>query len=155
MQRGRGRRGGSEGVALVEFALALPLLAILVFGTIDLGRAYLTWVRVKNAAREGAAYAQYFPGRVAPVGSACADPDNITHRARAEGSNDTAITVSVRKQDGSQLTGCSTSGSGLPSPGESVTVTATKPFTVITPIVQVIVGSPVNVRASVTVEVLG
>jgi hypothetical protein len=35
----RGRANGEEGQALVEFALVLPLLLILVFGVIDLGKA--------------------------------------------------------------------------------------------------------------------
>jgi hypothetical protein len=140
---------------LVELAIALPLLAIIVFGTIDLGRAYLTWVRVKNAAREGAAYAQFFPWRVSPAGGQCNAPDNITYRAQAEGGNDTSIVISVKKADGTTITGCTTTGSSLPRPGDPVTVTASKPFTLITPIVQAIVGPSVNVRASVTVAVQG
>lgn len=139
----------------MEFAIALPLLAIVVFGTIDLGRAYLTWVRVKNAAREGAAYAQFFPGRVTPSGGGCADPDNITYRARAESGNDSGITIAVKTSSGQQITGCTTSGSGLPQPGNPVTVTATKRFGLITPIVQSLVGSNIDVRASVTVTVQG
>ncbi|MER3414581.1 MAG: hypothetical protein C4346_19745, partial [Chloroflexota bacterium] len=70
------RRCSHCGVALVGFALTLPLLAILVFGTVDLGRAYLTWVRVKNAAREGAAYAQTHPYQ--QTKAQCPDPDNVT-----------------------------------------------------------------------------
>jgi Flp pilus assembly protein TadG len=135
----------------VEFAIALPLLAIVVFGTIDLGRAYLTWVRVKNAAREGAAYAQFFPGRVAPTGGGCADPDNITYRARAEG-DDTGIAVTVTGPSG-PITGCTSTGPV--NPGQPVTVTASKNFGLITPLVQAIVGSSVNVRASVTATVQG
>src|SRR3954454_20624417 len=35
----RERLGGQRGQALVEFALVLPLLLILIFGVIDLGKA--------------------------------------------------------------------------------------------------------------------
>jgi hypothetical protein len=43
-----------RGAALVEFALALPLLVILVFGIIGFGRAYNTQVAIQAGAREGA-----------------------------------------------------------------------------------------------------
>lgn len=46
---GRSRRG-SDGVALVEFALVLPVLALFLFGLIDVGRL----VYVNNAVAEGA-----------------------------------------------------------------------------------------------------
>ena len=44
----------SEGQALVEFALLLPLFLMLLFGMIDFGRAYSASVTQTNAAREGA-----------------------------------------------------------------------------------------------------
>ena len=80
---------------MVEFAIALPLLLILVLGTIDGARLFATWNRVKNGAKEGAAYAQYFPTKQA-TGTTCADPNNITARARNEGS-DLTVTVSPRR----------------------------------------------------------
>jgi Flp pilus assembly protein TadG len=43
-----------RGQALVEFALALPLFLLLVFGLIDLGRFVLTDSLLSQAAREGA-----------------------------------------------------------------------------------------------------
>jgi Flp pilus assembly protein TadG len=42
------------GVAVVEFALVAPLLLILIFGIIDLGRAYATLNQLAASAREGA-----------------------------------------------------------------------------------------------------
>ena len=44
---------GSRGVAVVEFALVIPLLLLLVFGIVEFGRAYQTRLTVTNAAREG------------------------------------------------------------------------------------------------------
>lgn len=133
----------------MEFAIALPFLAIIVFGTIDLGRAYLAWLKVKNAAREGAAYAQLHPGRLQPNGPNCADPDNIQWHARAEAGGDTSLRVFVNP---SPAGGCADSG---PAPGQDVTVTTEKDFTLLTPIVQRLVGNPVRVRASVKVTVQG
>jgi Flp pilus assembly pilin Flp len=45
------------GVALVEFALILPLLLVLVLGALDLGKAYNYWIDTTHLAHEGARYA--------------------------------------------------------------------------------------------------
>ncbi len=48
------RDTGETGVAVVEFALVAPLLFILIFAIIDLGRAYSTLNQLAASAREGA-----------------------------------------------------------------------------------------------------
>jgi hypothetical protein len=53
--RGRGDR--SRGQALVEFAVAAPIIFVLVFGTIEAGRFIFYYQLVSDAAREGARYA--------------------------------------------------------------------------------------------------
>jgi Flp pilus assembly protein TadG len=59
------RRGTNEaGAAVVEFALVAPLLLILVFGIIDLGRAYSTLNQLAASAREGARFAAVLPNPV-------------------------------------------------------------------------------------------
>ena len=50
-------RRRSRGQALAEFALALPVFLILVFGMFDVGRAVYTYNTLTNAAREGARFA--------------------------------------------------------------------------------------------------
>jgi Flp pilus assembly protein TadG len=45
------------GVALVEFALVLPLLAVMLFGALDIGKAYNYWIDETQLASEGARYA--------------------------------------------------------------------------------------------------
>jgi Flp pilus assembly protein TadG len=45
-----------EGQSLVELALAVPLLLLIMLGTIDIGRAFFDYVDMRNAAREGASY---------------------------------------------------------------------------------------------------
>src|SRR5580658_255563 len=52
----RGRRARRAGAAAVEFALILPLLVLLVFGCVDLGRSIGAYIIVSNAARVGAEY---------------------------------------------------------------------------------------------------
>ena len=46
-------RDRERGAALVEFALILPLLAMLVFGLVEFGRGYNAQVTLTHAAREG------------------------------------------------------------------------------------------------------
>lgn len=47
---------GAPGQSLVEFALTLPLLLIILWGAVDLGRLYNAYVAITNASREGARY---------------------------------------------------------------------------------------------------
>lgn len=54
LRLGRRRDRGEGGQAVLEFAMILPLILLLIFGLVDFGRAYYTWLVVTNAAREGA-----------------------------------------------------------------------------------------------------
>jgi Flp pilus assembly protein TadG len=38
----------------LEFALILPILVLIVFGALELGRAFFSFIAISNAAREGA-----------------------------------------------------------------------------------------------------
>jgi Flp pilus assembly protein TadG len=46
----------SRGTAVVEFAIIFPVLAMLVFGVIDFGRAFFLRNNLVSAVREGARY---------------------------------------------------------------------------------------------------
>lgn len=143
------RCAGDGGGPLVEFAILLPFLSILVFGTVDLGRAFSLKTRVTNMAREGASYAQYYPGRV----DGCTT-DSITSLAKLETSSVSNATVSVRQVTGSTstpLTGCTSS---IP-PGSRIRVTVSAPMTIITPLVSAVVGNPVTVSGYQEVVVQG
>ena len=45
-----------KGQAMVETIFVLPLLFLLIFGIIEFGRIYFTYMTLSNAAREGARY---------------------------------------------------------------------------------------------------
>jgi Flp pilus assembly protein TadG len=45
-----------QGAAAVEFAIVLPLLVLLTFGCVDLGRSVAAYIICSNAARVGAEY---------------------------------------------------------------------------------------------------
>jgi Flp pilus assembly protein TadG len=54
-------RFAPRGMALAEFAVALPLLVVLVYGIFDFGGAFNLKQKLDNAAREGARYASTLP----------------------------------------------------------------------------------------------
>jgi Flp pilus assembly protein TadG len=53
------RTGGrrTRGQAVVELAVAAPLLFLMLWGMIDFGRAYFQYIALVNAARDGARFA--------------------------------------------------------------------------------------------------
>ncbi len=54
----RERRGRRRGQALVEFAVALPVVLVLVAGTLEMGRGYSAAIAVSDAARDAARAAE-------------------------------------------------------------------------------------------------
>jgi hypothetical protein len=50
-----------SGQSMVELALTITILMILLAGTIDLGRAFFTYMAMRDAAQEGAAYGSLNP----------------------------------------------------------------------------------------------
>jgi Flp pilus assembly protein TadG len=49
-------RRQSEGQALIEFALILPLLFLLIVNVVNFGGFFYSWITVSNSARTGAQY---------------------------------------------------------------------------------------------------
>jgi len=70
MMKHQGRsilKDSQSGQELVEFALVLPLLLLVVFGVLDLGRVFHSAITITNAAREGARYAMLHPDDVMEI----------------------------------------------------------------------------------------
>lgn len=109
------RRVGSAGEPaqeLVEFAILLPVLLLIAFGVLDLGRTLHTSIAITNAAREGARYGMIYPSDVPGIIAAS------QREAQASGIDLTTSLIDVSCPEG-----C---GSGLP-----VRVTVTYDFTLI------------------------
>jgi Flp pilus assembly protein TadG len=153
LRRGQAsRRWGDRGAAAVEFALLLPFLAILVCGTIDLGRWYSAWNETKNAAREGALYAQGYPEQQRSYGGDCANPNNIEARARQElsaNASDPTFVVTISPA----ILQCNPDPSQVPV-GTTMTVTVSRKVGLITPLIRNLVGD-VSITAKVTATVQG
>jgi Flp pilus assembly protein TadG len=67
MHRRRDERGARSGQGLVELAFALPILLLMLLGTIDLGRLFFDYVEMRNAVREGAGYGAHVPSDTAGI----------------------------------------------------------------------------------------
>jgi Flp pilus assembly protein TadG len=118
-----------SGQSLVEFAIMVPVLIILLMGVVDLGRAYFTFLALRDAASEGAYFGSVYPRCVSPAD--CANPNNMTYRIKQSAPSgglvnwsDAAISAEVPS----------------PTPGQTLTVTVSYTYTVITPLVNVIIG---------------
>jgi len=158
-QEAPGRTRRDQGVALVEFALILPFLAILVFGTLDLARAWQLQNRLSNAAREGAASAQFSPSN---VNAGCDDGNNVRDRAgneEASLSTEPGYSITVAKITGGVATAYTGCGTTTPSMalagGDTIRVTARADLELLTPLVGALVGNPLKVDRSTEVVVQG
>jgi Flp pilus assembly protein TadG len=145
----------------VELALILPFLAMIVFGTIDLGRIAQLQNRLAGASREAVAVVQMRPTN---VDHACAGGLNAVDRAADEDGRLASVSgygVTVSRKDPSTgvltpYTGCGTASGGLAiMPGDKVVVTVKADLTLVTPLVAALVGSPMHVSRSSAVVVQG
>ena len=107
----------SEGVALVEFALVVPILLILLVGILDTGRAVNAYVTISNASREGARYVALNP--TAPP-SAIRSSAVLPHAQQLDSSG---IVVSVTYAGGVTSTACPVPTTTAPPAGSPAPVT--------------------------------
>lgn len=127
-QAGRRRRRGQE---LVEYALILPIFLLVTLTILDLGRATYYASALHNAAREGARYGVINPDDFAAIEAIVRD--------RAIGLDQTDLTVTAIRPD-----------------DETIRVTVTYQFAIVTPIVGALVGSneiTLGSQATMRVEV--
>jgi hypothetical protein len=121
-------RRRDAGQSLVEFALIAPLVLALLFGIVEFGRGFQSWLEITNAAAFGA--------RTGAVGASAADIEAAT-RGAATTLDPAAITVI-------------TTNAGGPA-GEAVVVRVEYAMPMLTPIFAVLVpGGVITVTASAT-----
>lgn len=58
---------------MVELALTISILMVLLAGTIDMGRAFFTWLAMRDAAQEGASYGSVEPCDTAGINTRISD----------------------------------------------------------------------------------
>jgi Flp pilus assembly protein TadG len=139
---------------LIEFALVLPFLVIVIFGTVDLGRLYQMRNRLANMAREGAVFGSVNPCKITGTPS-------VTSVALAEDSKNATTTLSsatvtvTLSTDGGTSWSAASNCTTPPAAGTQMRVVVTNPMTILTPVVQTWAGSPVNVTGRIDVAVMG
>lgn len=67
LRRASLRSRASRGQSLTEMALMLPIVMMLLAGVLDLGRAYYTFLALRDSAAEGAAYGSLDPTNLAEI----------------------------------------------------------------------------------------
>jgi hypothetical protein len=121
-------RKHEKGQSLVEFALSLPILILVLSGLIDIGRVYVAYIFLEEAAAEAALYISLNPSCVqeGSLPGICDDPNNGLWRARYSGSMQAII---VRDPNSLEITSLN------PNPGlsETIQVEAKMPFYFTTP----------------------
>jgi hypothetical protein len=133
----------SRGQALVEFALVLPILALLLVVAIDFGRVFFGWVSLTNAARIGANYAGYTPNMMS--NPALRDDYGTLIEEAVTGCNLTPADTSDPQYD-PQYTDVDGDGkdNGM---GDEVTVNISCEFDLITPLAEALFSDMVAMQA--------
>lgn len=141
----------SLGQAIPEFALVLPVLLLLMLAAVDFGRIFFSYVAVRNAASQGAAYAAAAPTDTSGIGARVRQEANV----QAQG-GEGALTVGVDCVDGfsGSAMDCSSAPGGS-GPGNRVKVTVTELFTFLTPFMNDFFGGGLTMTSSATATVLG
>ncbi len=123
-----------RGQSLVELAMGVTVLLLLMAGTADLGRAFYSYLSLRDAAQEGAAY-----GSIAP-----ADVPGIRLRVRESSSGPIDFGDFTDDQILIQVDGYACSG-------YSITVTVEYRLPLVAPF---LAGSTLNLSASATDTIL-
>jgi Flp pilus assembly protein TadG len=126
-----------RGQALVELAIILPVILLLVVAAVDLGRLFYAQIAVENAAREGALYAAVLADD--PDAFHGGSPCNVdTNKVMCRVVNEAAGgLVSIEHGDVARSCNPVSCAAGL---GNTVTVTVTGHFSLITPLLSAFLG---------------
>jgi Flp pilus assembly protein TadG len=133
---------GQGAQSLVEFALVLPVLALLFLGAVDLTRAFYTYIGLQNATREAARVLIDFPYEY----------DDTAGCSAGNQEGQPYVTVSCAA---GTLTISPAANTGVTPPTrvpgrKPITVTATATFTPVTFFMTAITGGTITLRASTT-----
>lgn len=136
-----------HGQAFTELAISMVFLLILMAGVIDMGRAIFTYISIRDAVQEGAAY-----GAIAPTDCEGIKNRILSHTKGAIKLRESDILMSI-KIDG---TACTSVVPANIDTGDPVYVGITfQNFRIATPFIGTIIGSQVvDFKAEVTDTVL-
>lgn len=124
-----------RGQSLVELALVLPLVILILFGIIEFGRIFHSYLLITHASREGA--------RVGIVG---ATNEEITQRVKDAAPLANADTITVTVQPNTKAARTS---------GVALTVKVDYPVALVTPILADILPNSINLKAQTVMRMEG
>lgn len=134
MQR-RQNESSESGQSLIEFAVGLVVVLILLAGIVDIGRAFFTYLSLRDAAQEGAAYASICPDDVTKI-------ENRIENTSSQPVDFSAANIEIAckiVENGVELGDC---GGGSVAPGKGVRVRITyKDFPITMPFLGTILGT--------------
>jgi hypothetical protein len=146
------RKEVSRGQALVEFAMVLPVLALLLVMAIDFGRVFYGWVALNNATRVGANYAASHadawitPDNAQKQAERAAYLDEIVNDAKAINCAPAPSATNIAAPAFTAADGV-TAIAGIPPLGSQARVELSCVMSLITPLASNILGGGVNLRA--------
>lgn len=120
-----------KGQSMVETALVLPIILLIVIGTIEFGRILSAWMVITHASREGA--------RMASLGASGLEVEQRVD-AVSDSLDLTNLTVTI-------------SPSGSLGRGDMVTVNVTYSIDLMTPFIGAVVGDTLDMDAETTMRV--
>lgn len=135
----------SRGQSLVELALILPIFLLIIGTATDFARLFYAYVTIESAAKEGVMFGAVQPGCATATSQpapTCADPNNVAWHVVNESQALSGVTSSASCiHDGSpvSVTAC--------QPGDTYSVRASYTFTLITPLLEPILGSSVPISS--------
>lgn len=132
----------------MEFALLAPAMILIVMGTLDLARGYRVQVQVENAAGEGATFARITPNDVDCPGNEDIVGSVLDEDAELSSLADFRVEVWTENLSGDlvvPVTGCD--GTTVKA-GDRVRVDVIATFDVVTPLVERVVGSEIELVGS-------
>lgn len=115
------RLKSQEGQSLVEFAMSMTFMLFLIVGIVDFGRAFYSFMALRDAVQEGALYGSLHPTNFAGI------------EGRVKG-------VATGPLDMSQVT-VNSYWKGSPCAGHEIVVEATYPFQIAMPFLGAILGT--------------
>jgi Flp pilus assembly protein TadG len=162
------RAGRNRGQALVEFALVLPVFLLMTVGIVDFTRVFTSYISLTNGVREAAIFAADGTGYtkwcksggsvVCPAGTAAtnqaADPLNIAYRIDIEAVGLTKSQITMAKPRCATSSGTQFDCTATSSSYQTVTIRASYPVPVLTPIIGNFFGGSIKLNASTTAWIL-
>jgi hypothetical protein len=129
-----------KGQSLVEFAVSAMVMLLLIAGIADLGRAFFSFMALRDAAQEGAAYGSTYPD----------DVDGIENRVR--GTSQTPVQLSDKSVVKVLI---EYEGGACEGGGNAIRVTVEYDFRIATPLIGALVqDQSITLKTSVSDTIL-